>query len=74
MLQAYEDCGVTPHVIAMRGGTDGSQLTFRGLPCPNISSGYYNAHGPLEFVPVHDLCAMVDVLEALGRRFAQQAL
>lgn len=74
MLQAYEDCGVTPHVIAMRGGTDGSQLTFRGLPCPNISSGYYNAHGPLEFVPVHDLRAMVDVLEALGRRFAQQAL
>lgn len=74
MLKAFEDCGVTPQVIAMRGGTDGSQLTFRGLPCPNISCGYYNAHGPLEFVPVHDLRTMVDVLEALGRRFAHQAL
>jgi tripeptide aminopeptidase len=54
----------------MRGGTDGSQLSFRGLPCVNLSACYYNAHGVREFVPVPELETMVDVLVALVARYA----
>jgi tripeptide aminopeptidase len=54
----------------MRGGTDGSQLSFRGLPCVNLSACYHNAHGVREFVPVPELETMVDVLVALVARYA----
>ena len=59
------------HAIAMRGGTDGAQLSFRGLPCPNLSACYYNAHGVKEFVPVRELECMVDVMQTLVGRYAQ---
>lgn len=68
---AFRDNGIEPFAIAMRGGTDGSQLTYRGLPCPNMSAGYLNAHGPCELAPVPWLEAMVDVLVSLVGRFAQ---
>jgi tripeptide aminopeptidase len=44
-----------PRVRAIRGGTDGAQLSFRGLPCPNIFAGGLNFHGPHEFCPVQSL-------------------
>lgn len=69
---AFEACGVTPFTTPMRGGTDGSQLSFRGLPCVNLSACYHNAHGVREFVPVPELEAMVDVLVALVGRYAVQ--
>ena len=69
---AFEDCGVTPFTTPMRGGTDGSQLSFRGLPCVNLSACYHNAHGVREFVPVPELETMVDVLVALVGRYAVQ--
>lgn len=68
---AYAACGIEMKTIPMRGGTDGSQLCFRGLPCPNLSSGYHNAHGPKEFVPVLELEKMVDVLEKLVACYAK---
>ena len=49
---AYAACGVEMTCVPMRGGTDGSQLSFRGFPCANLSAGYYNAHGVREFVRV----------------------
>ena len=55
----------------MRGGTDGSQLSFRGFPCANLSAGYYNAHGVMEFVPVPELEAMVDMLVELVGLYAK---
>ena len=67
---AFEACGVEPFTAPMRGGTDGSQLSFRGLPCVNLSACYYNAHGVREFVPVRELETMVDVLVALVARYA----
>ncbi|MEY8436326.1 peptidase T [Atopobiaceae bacterium 24-176] len=67
-LGAFRDAGIEPSVVAMRGGTDGAQLAFRGLPCPNISAGYHLAHSRREFVSVREMEAMVDVLEHLGRR------
>lgn len=53
--EAMEACGVTPLVRAIRGGTDGAQLSFRGLPCPNLFAGGLNFHGPHEFLPVGSL-------------------
>lgn len=67
---AFEACGVEPFTTPMRGGTDGSQLSFRGFPCVNLSACYYNAHGVREFVPVPELETMVDVLVALVGRYA----
>lgn len=67
---AFEDVGIEPRVLPIRGGTDGAQLSFRGLPCPNLSTGGYCFHGPNEFIPIDSLVKMVDVLEALVTRFA----
>ncbi|MCF2621766.1 peptidase T [Collinsella tanakaei] len=67
---AFSAAGVEPNVIPIRGGTDGAQLSFRGLPCPNLSTGAYCCHGVNEFIPVSSLVTMVDVLEQLVRSFA----
>lgn len=52
VLKAMHETGVTPKVEPIRGGTDGAQLSYRGLPCPNIFAGGVNFHGPYEFVSV----------------------
>lgn len=67
---AFEAVGVQPAVLPIRGGTDGAQLSFRGLPCPNLSTGGYCFHGKNEFIPVSSLEKMVDVLQELVARFA----
>ena len=69
-LAAMEACGMDCHVLPVRGGTDGAQLTFRGLPCPNLPTGGYNFHGVSEFIPVRSMELMVDALENLVARFA----
>lgn len=66
---AFKAAGVEPCVLPIRGGTDGAQLSFRGLPCPNLSTGGYCFHGVNEFIPVSSLERMVDVLEQLVARF-----
>lgn len=53
--EAMKQCDVTPVVRAIRGGTDGAQLSFKGLPCPNIFAGGLNFHGPHEFLPIPSL-------------------
>ena len=50
---------------AIRGGTDGASLSYKGLPCPNLSTGGYNFHGRKELVPVEAMESMVNVLETL---------
>ncbi len=52
VLKAMQESGVPPRVKPIRGGTDGAQLSFKGLPCPNIFAGGVNFHGPYEFVSV----------------------
>lgn len=52
VLKAMQDSGVLPKVEPIRGGTDGAQLSFKGLPCPNIFAGGVNFHGPYEFISV----------------------
>ena len=60
--QAMVDAGVTPKVKPIRGGTDGAQLSFKGLPCPNIFAGGLNFHGPFEFVPVQSMGKAMEVV------------
>jgi len=60
--KAMVDAGVKPKVKAIRGGTDGSQLSFKGLPCPNIFAGGHNFHGRFEYVPVQSMEKAVDVI------------
>ena len=52
VLRAMQESGVSPRVEPIRGGTDGAQLSFKGLPCPNIFAGGVNFHGPHEFVSI----------------------
>ncbi len=66
-MNAFRQNGVGPIVQLIRGGTDGAQLSFKGLPCPNLSTGGYNFHGRKELIPVPAMEKMVDVLEALVR-------
>ena len=70
-LDAMKDCGIQPRVRAIRGGTDGAQLSFKGLPCPNIFAGGLNFHGPHEFLPIPSLekasMVVVNICEIVGR-------
>ena len=62
VLKAMQESGVTPKVEPIRGGTDGAQLSFRGLPCPNIFAGGVNFHGPYEFVSIQVMEKAVEVI------------
>ena len=62
VLHAMQAVGVAPKVKPIRGGTDGAQLSFRGLPCPNIFAGGVNFHGPYEFVSIQSMEKAVQVI------------
>lgn len=62
VLRAMQETGVRPKVEPIRGGTDGAQLSFKGLPCPNIFAGGVNFHGPYEFVSIQVMQKAVDVI------------
>lgn len=62
VLRAMQESGVPPRVEPIRGGTDGAQLSFRGLTCPNIFAGGVNFHGPFEFVSVQVMEKAVQVI------------
>lgn len=73
-LEAVAACGLKPIVRPVRGGTDGARLSWRGLPCPNIFTGYQNAHGPYEFISLEDMAASVRVVLHVLRTRAEKAL
>lgn len=67
--RALKKQGLMPDIRPIRGGTDGSQLSFRGLPCPNLGTGGYGFHGPYEHISTADMDAMVNVvLNLLGEK------
>ena len=70
--EAMETVGVTPKVQPIRGGTDGAQLSFKGLPCPNIFAGGLNFHGRFEFVPIPSLQKAKDVIVEICRIVASR--
>ena len=61
-MLAMERAGVTAKICAIRGGTDGATLSYRGLPCPNLCTGGYNYHGRFEYIPVQSMEKMQEVL------------
>ncbi|MEK6154793.1 peptidase T [Flavobacteriaceae bacterium 3-367] len=60
--QAMETLGIEPIIKPIRGGTDGAQLSFMGLPCPNIFAGGHNFHGKYEYVPVESMQKAIEVI------------
>lgn len=70
-LKAMEMASVHPQVKAIRGGTDGAQLSFKGLPCPNIFAGGINFHGPYEFLPIPSLAKAMETVVNICRLTAQ---
>ncbi|MCQ2265512.1 MAG: peptidase T [Bacteroidales bacterium] len=60
--KAMKEAGITPKVQPIRGGTDGANLSFKGLPCPNIFAGGHNFHGKYEYVPVESMVKAVEVI------------
>lgn len=62
-IEAMKQAGVTPKVVPIRGGTDGSKLSYQGLPCPNIFTGGENYHGRFEYAPVEDMEAAVRTIK-----------
>jgi tripeptide aminopeptidase len=71
-LEAMREAGVTPKVQPIRGGTDGAQLSFKGLPCPNIFAGGLNFHGRYEFVPIPSMEKARDVVVQIARLVAEK--
>lgn len=67
-----QEAGVTPKVKAIRGGTDGAQLSFKGLPCPNIFAGGLNFHGRYEFVPVQSIEKAMNVVVKIAELTAKR--
>lgn len=70
--QAMKNAGLTPKVVPIRGGTDGAQLSFKGLPCPNIFAGGLNFHGRYEFVPVHSMNKAAEVIVEIAKETAKR--
>ena len=71
VLKAMQECGVPPRVAPIRGGTDGAQLSFRGLPCPNIFAGGVNFHGPHEFVSIQVMEKAVQTIVKIAELTAE---
>ena len=72
-IQAMKNVDVTPKVQPIRGGTDGAQLSFKGLPCPNIFAGGLNFHGRYEFVPIPSMEKASQVIVEIARLVAEEA-
>jgi tripeptide aminopeptidase len=70
--QAFENVGLTPKFEAIRGGTDGSRLSERGLPTPNLSTGMHNFHSELEFACLEEMEAAVEVLVELAKLWGKE--
>ena len=71
LTKAISLAGLTPRSLPFRGGTDGSALSHRGLPCPNLSAGYENAHGRFEYVPIPSMEKNVEILLHLVELFGE---
>lgn len=65
--EAMRRADIVPKVVPIRGGTDGAQLSFKGLPCPNIFAGGLNFHGRYEYVPIHSMEKAVDTIVEITR-------
>jgi len=70
--KAMKELGITPLIKPIRGGTDGSQLSYKGLPCPNIFAGGHNFHGKYEYVPVESMVKATEVIVKIAELTAKK--
>ena len=70
--EVMKELGITPLIKAIRGGTDGSQLSFKGLPCPNIFAGGHNFHGPFEYVPLESMLKATAVIIGIAEKVSDK--
>ncbi|MDC1372888.1 peptidase T [Flavobacteriaceae bacterium] len=70
--KAMEQAGIKPLIKPIRGGTDGSQLSFKGLPCPNIFAGGHNFHGRFEYVPVESIQKAIEVIVNIAQLVGEE--
>ena len=70
-MKAMEKAGVKPKIQPIRGGTDGANLSFMGLPCPNIFAGGLNFHGKMEWVPVESMEKAYNVILNIVSLYAE---
>ena len=70
--EVMKELGITPLIKAIRGGTDGSQLSFKGLPCPNIFAGGHNFHGPFEYVPLESILKATAVIIGIAEKVSDK--
>lgn len=70
--KAMRELGIEPLIKPIRGGTDGSRLSYMGLPCPNIFAGGHNFHGKYEYVPVESMQKAVEVIVKIAQLTAQK--
>ncbi len=70
--EAMREAGIIPKISAIRGGTDGAGLSFKGVPCPNIFAGGHNFHGPYEYVPVNSMIKAVEVIVRIVEKIAER--
>lgn len=70
--EVMKDMGITPLIKAIRGGTDGSQLSYKGLPCPNIFAGGHNFHGRYEYVPAESIVKASKVIVGIAQKVAHK--
>ena len=70
--EVMEDLNIEPIIKPIRGGTDGSQLSYMGLPCPNIFAGGHNFHGRYEYVPVESIMKASEVIVGIATKVAQK--
>ena len=69
--QAFVEVGVEPLIIPVRGGTDGSKLSFMGLPTPNLFTGGHNFHGKFEYIPVPSMEKAVSIIVKIAELAAK---
>ena len=70
-MKAMEMEGITPNIKPIRGGTDGANLSFMGLPCPNIFAGGHNFHGKMEYVPLESMQKASKVIQNIIKLYAE---
>jgi tripeptide aminopeptidase len=72
VAEVMVEIGITPLIKPIRGGTDGSQLSFKGLPCPNIFAGGHNFHGRFEYVPVESMIKATEVIVGIAQKVSKK--
>ena len=69
--KSMTDAGIEPHIVPVRGGTDGARLSFMGLPCPNLFAGGYNFHGRFELIPTKSIEKGIELVVKIAENNAK---